>query len=230
VFAVAFAVLCALIVMPLNTASGASQGAMKMRTDNVMVIMGASYAKGWPIESLGGMQVVNKGVGGDETDKMLARFDKDVISQKPKAVLIWGFINDIFRAPRAEVEAATNRSRENLINMVERARARGITPMLATEVTVRRPAGWLQGLQHFAGRMLGKESYQDYINRHVKEVNAWIREFGKQHNIQVLDFESVLASDGGERAARYAAEDGSHLSAEAYGALTPYARSVLEKN
>jgi lysophospholipase L1-like esterase len=198
-----------------------------MNSDKTMVILGASYAAGWKIESLAGMRVVNKGVGGEETRDMLARFDRDVVAQRPQRVLLWGFINDVFRAPADRVDEKLAQARANFVAMVERARARGITPILATEVTIRRQAGIRETVLYYVGPLLGKQSYQDRVNTRIREVNIWLRDFAKQQGLQLLDFEAVLANRAGERAAEFAVEDGSHLSAAAYEALSQYGLTVL---
>ena len=45
------------------------------------------------------MPVINRGVAGQQSFELLARFDNDVVPERPRAVILWGFINDIFRAP-----------------------------------------------------------------------------------------------------------------------------------
>jgi len=187
-----------------------------------IVIIGASYAKSWDIEKIGNLQVVNRGVGGDETRLMLARFDRDVVQNRPSSVLIWGFINDIFRSPRDRMTETQARIRANVDSMVNRARAAGITPVLATEVLVTSPDRMVDRLRGWYGRLRGKQSYQQFVNDQVREVNTWMREYARTKKIQVLDFEKALAGEGGERQRRYAAEDGSHFSKDGYSALTAY--------
>jgi len=229
--AIRYALLPVLLVAACWSTYGlvAASAGTGATSGKVMVILGASYAQDWKADSLAGMRVVNKGLTGEETHKVLARFDSDVVSQKPQAVLLWGFINDIFRAPRADMPAVLTRTRANITAMVERARKHKITPILATEVTIRRPAGIVQTAQHFVGRLLGKTSYQDFVNGHVREVNAWMREYGREQGIQVLDFERLLADENGERAKQYAVDDGSHVSTAAYEQLAAYTESNLKQ-
>lgn len=194
----------------------------------VLVIIGASYAKDWEIQSTGKYRVVNKGVGGEETHQMRARLEEDVIKQRPSAVLIWGFINDIFRSPREGVTDKLARTRANLQAMITRVNAAGIRPILATEVYITTPNHLSERLLGWVGKLRGKTSYQDYVNAHVRDTNIWIREIAKEKKISILDFERVLADESGARQRRYAAEDGSHLSAEAYAALTDYTNRLID--
>jgi lysophospholipase L1-like esterase len=78
----------------------------------------------------------------------------------------------------------------------------------------------------WVGSVLGKQSYMDFVNRHVLDTNAWIREVARREGIVLLDLEAVL-SNGPRRRRAYTAADGSHLTAAAYDALSRYAESVL---
>lgn len=194
-----------------------------------LVIIGASYAGAWDIDELLGCGVINKGIDGNQSFEMRQRFDEDVIAEQPQIVLIWGFINDIFRADPDKMEAALRRIRESFEAMVANAKSHGIEPILATEVTIRERAGWDNWLMGMLGRIMGKTSYQSFINGHVMATNSWLREYAANQGLQLLDFEQVLASADGSRQARFAQDDGSHLTAAAYQAMTGYARKELSR-
>lgn len=197
--------------------------------ETCLVIIGASYAGAWKIDELLGCGVVNKGIDGNQSFEMRERFDADVIAEKPEFVLIWGFINDIFRADPEKMDAALSRIRDSFEAMVANAKSHGIEPILATEVTIRERAGWDNKLMGLLGRIMGKTSYQAFINGHVMATNAWLREYASNQGLQLLDLEQVLASDDGSRKARFAQDDGSHLTAAAYQAMTAYARQELSR-
>jgi lysophospholipase L1-like esterase len=74
-----------------------------------------------------------------------------------------------------------------------------------------------------AGRLLGKESYQDYVNQRVMTTNAWLRSYARQEGVALLDIQPILSDRDGERRAEYAKADGSHLTAAAYQRLTEFA-------
>jgi uncharacterized SAM-binding protein YcdF (DUF218 family)/lysophospholipase L1-like esterase len=191
-----------------------------------IVMLGASYAASWPVSALAGIPVVNKGVAGQQSFELLERFDRDVLASSPRAVVIWGFINDIFRA--ADVDAALARMRESYTKMLALARQHGIEPILATEVTVRPPDSWSEKLASLAGSMLGKEGYQDRVNRQVMAANRWLADLAAKEGVLVLDLQTVLGDDGGRRRREFIQEDGSHLTPAAYDALTEYAAPILE--
>lgn len=196
----------------------AADNKTKAIQNKTIVVIGASYAKSWSVTTLDGLTVSNKGAGGEQTHEILARFDRDVISAKPRAVLIWGHINDIFRSEPEELKAKLVRSRENIRSMVDMARSKNIAVILATEVTLPASTGWTAWL----GKLRGKQNYREYINGYVIEMNQWIRILAAEKNLVILDFEKALADQDGSRKREFTTEDGTHLSSKAYDALTRY--------
>lgn len=191
----------------------------RIQKNNQIVIIGASYAKSWHPDSIAGSIVVNKGVGGQETSHILARFEKDVISLSPKAVIIWGFINDIFRSDPDTVDEKLENTQKNIETMIKMTKDAGIKVILATEVTITTKDEWGEKVMSFIGRLLGKESYQDYVNALVIKTNHWLRKMASEQAIPVLDFEQCLIGKNGLRKRKYAVEDGSHLTSLAYEKL-----------
>jgi lysophospholipase L1-like esterase len=191
-----------------------------------LVLLGASYAKGWVIDGLNGIPVVNAGVSGQQSFEMLERFERDVVAVRPRAVILWGFINDIFRA--RDIDASLQRVRDSYTAMVARARAAGIEPILATEVTVRAPDSWTETILSFIGGLMGKESYQDQINRNVLAINGWLSELAAREQLLLIDLHGALADEDGRRRRReFIDADGTHITREGYDALTRYAAPIL---
>lgn len=193
--------------------------------DSTLVIFGASYAKGWQ-PTITGLRVVNSGVGGDETRVLLERFDRDVVAHSPRAVVIWGFINDIFRS-QGPIERTRDMAYANTVTLVNRSFASGIVPVLATEVPITTPDRWSDRFMGLIGRLRGRESYQTHINSQVRIVNERLRRLARERGILLLDFEKTFGGSDGYRMRAYATEDGSHISAAGYEALTQYAAPLL---
>jgi len=200
--------------------SGASDGAI--------IIMGASYAAGLELEMLADRQVINKGVGGEQSFESMARFDQEVITEKPVAVILWGFINDIFRSDREKVGAAVERIKSSYVAMIEKARQNGVTPIVATEVTMSLRPGFKAWAMSLIPRMMGKSSYQEYVSGHVMHVNQWLKQYADDNGILLLDLQAVLANGGIMRKTRYAQADGSHISDEGYLRLVEYIRAKVK--
>lgn len=190
-----------------------------------LVILGASYAGNWRIDSIGEVAVVNAGAPGERTLQVLGRFDRDVSARHPRAVLLWGFINDLFAAE--DPAEASAQVRVNYTKLIELSRASGIEPILATEITMRSRDGWLDSGRSLIGRLRGRTAYRERINQHVIALNQWIEEFGRAQGLLVLDFQGTLGEAGGGRHPEFATEDGSHVTEVGYQALTEYAHSIL---
>ena len=198
------------------------------RSPKTIVIIGASYAGGWTSERpVTGYRTINKGVNGEQSFEMLARFEADVVALKPDAVIIWGFINDVFRSDRDRIDQTLRRTRESFLTMVELSKKSGITPILATEVTIRGKAGWSEPFEEMIGKLLGKSSYQEYVNGHVIETNRWIRDLAAREALLLIDLETVLADQHGKRRREFARPDGSHISPQGYEALTRYSEDKI---
>jgi lysophospholipase L1-like esterase len=192
-----------------------------------LIIIGASYAGGWQEPALPNYVVTNKGVGGEETHQVRARFERDVVAQKPDAVLIWGHINNIHRAPAGGMQSVLEKAKADYVDMIARARANGIRVFVGTEVTMIEAHGVVNRIVAFVNRMRGRQSYAAGINIQVRALNDWLRSYAQQQGLQVLDFEKVFDDGDGFRKSEYTSDDGSHISAEGYAALTSYARSRL---
>jgi lysophospholipase L1-like esterase len=211
----------------LFASTGASQTVNSVPVTR-LTITGASYAADWKSPPLPGFEVVNRGMGGQETHQVLERFDRDVLADKPGAVLIWGHINNIHRAPQGQVEAAKQRAIHDYREMVRLARGANVRVILATEVTLSEAVGWKNRLAAFIGRVRGKQGYSSWVNEHVRAVNAWLRTYAAQERLQLLDFEKVFDDGNGFRKLEYSSEDGSHISAAGYAALTRYTQAQLK--
>jgi uncharacterized SAM-binding protein YcdF (DUF218 family)/lysophospholipase L1-like esterase len=194
--------------------------------DGPLVILGASYAKGWS-PSLGARRVVNKGIQGQQSFELAARFDRDVLGERPRAVVIWGFINDVFRSPPDRMPATLERVRTSVTAMVAAARANGIEPVLATELTITHPDSWTASAMATIGWMLGRRSYQDTINAQVTSGNAWLREYARREGLLLLDLQAAVSDADGHRQRAFAAADGSHVSPAGYTAMSRYAEPLL---
>lgn len=198
-----------------------------VQASDSVVLLGASYARAWDVGAIGNLQVVNKGIDGQQSWELAERFEGDVIALSPRAVVIWGFINDVYRADRTKVGDALARVRQSVLDMIDRARAHGIEPILATEVTIRGRLELREDILSFVGRLLGRQSYQAYINRHVLDTNVWLREVARQQRLLLLDLQPQLAGPDGFRRREFSSPDGSHISAAGYQTLTRYAQPIL---
>lgn len=209
--------------------NGDSPNVKQVSSTATLVLAGASYVGGWKEPALPGYKVINRGVGGDETHQVLARFDKDVLAARPSTVLIWGHINNVHRAPPGGIEAAKEKAKADYREMVTRARANGIDVILATEVTVSEAVGFANRLVAYINDLRGKQNYNGWVNEHVRDLNAWLRTYAKEQGLPLWDFEQVFDDGEGFRKLEYSSEDGTHINAAGYAALTNYAQAQLRQ-
>jgi lysophospholipase L1-like esterase len=227
----AFLVLL-LAVVALASTSGVALSAEQVTPTNRLVILGASYAGSWGTPPLPGYTVVNRGVGGEQTGGMRARFQSDVLAAQPKAVLIWGHINNITQTgfgDAAKLAAVKKAAQDDYLWMLQQARATGIDVILATEIPLAEPTGFVNSAVAFINGLRGKQSYATQVNREVRELNAFVRQLAAREKLVLLDFEKVFAPEGGARKPEYAQEDRSHVTPAGYQALTRYAVAEFGK-
>lgn len=102
-----------------------------------VVCIGNSIVKGFPhrqgqsfpsvLRERTGWQVINKGVNGDTTAMVLARFQQDALSHHPDRVFVLTGANDFIHQLATPVEAM-----DNIGKMVELAAAQGVDAVLLT--------------------------------------------------------------------------------------------------
>lgn len=187
-----------------------------------LVCLGDSLTQGykvkssdaWPalISKEGNIEVINKGINGDTTGGMLARFNFDVINSKPTHVIIMGGVNDLtWNVPLSVVEsniaAMVQQSKHNLIVPVI-----GVpTPVIITEVQ-----------KHW-----GPVGNFYKINEMLKEYRHWIINFGENFGIKILDFYKLFYEDNLQKIKSNYFPDGLHPSAEGNEIMCSLVLSLL---
>ena len=80
----------------------------------------------WLMKSHADWDVLNRGVNGERTDQIAARFERDVIEAKPKLVVIIAGVNDVYQGK--SVEYVTTQLRQ----MYDRALRSGVRVIAGT--------------------------------------------------------------------------------------------------
>jgi hypothetical protein len=191
-----------------------------------VVILGASYAAGWKLDELGGVPVINAGVSGQQSFRNAGSLRIAMSSRRGRARWCCGGSSTTSSATTT-AHGPSPASVRATAEMIKRARAEKIEPILATELTMRPPRSFLEPVMQAAGWLLGKQSYQDQVNGHVMKVNGWIRDIARADGLLVLDLQATLADSSGRRRREFAVDDGSHITLSGYEALTQYARPIL---
>ena len=179
-----------------------------------VVFFGDSITDAWRLnEYFTGRDFVNRGISGQTTLQMVGRFLQDVVSLKPKAVLILAGTNDIAQGIRVSA------IEDNLTEMGELAKASGIQPVFASvlpvsdyhkdvdarfEVTKTRPPGT------------------------IRQINTWLQEYCRKEGFTYVDYFAAMADGNGFMPADMA-DDGLHPNSKGYRVMAPLALDALNK-
>lgn len=158
-------------------------------------------SEAWPhlLEKKYNIEVVNKGICGDSSSGMLARFYQDVILERPSHVIIMGGTNDFIMGVSWEMV------RSNIFTMVHHAHAYGILPI----VGIPTPAEPEMAQKYWS-------SITDFqkINREIERYKDGIMDFAKTFNVQVIDFYTEVTQRLEEVSKRELYMDGLHWTAK----------------
>ena len=184
-----------------NTALGA--------TKSKVVFMGDSITEGWvrgdPALFTDG--VVGRGIGGQTSPQMLVRFWQDVVALEPSVVHIMAGTNDI----AGNTGPATVQDfRNNILAMIDLARANGIAVVLAGIP----PSQRLYWRGELDPRPL------------IREINTWLRATAAERALVFVDYGTVLADTGGGLRADLG-NDGVHPNRAGYAAMRPLAERAI---
>jgi lysophospholipase L1-like esterase len=142
-----------------------------------VVFMGDSITEGWSNSRASVFtraERINRGISGQTTPQMLLRFRQDVISLKPRAVVILAGTNDIAgnTGPATQEEITGN-----IASMAELARAHGLRVLLCAVLPAKRYP-WAPELRP-APRIVA--------------LNTWIKDYARHHGHGFVDFHGPLA-------------------------------------
>jgi lysophospholipase L1-like esterase len=161
----------------------------------------------WLMQQHTDWQVLNRGVNGERSDQVAARFDRDVLEAHPRVVVIIAGVNDVYQGrPAAGVKT-------QLRAMYDRAVAAGIAVV--------------------AGSIIPYNSATPDQNARMHEINAWISaEASKDPRITFVDTRKAVAAPGQpDRLA--GSPDGLHPDVDGYRkmaeALEPALRRLVTK-
>jgi len=174
---------------------------------NEVIFIGASVIDYWSKNGVffPGKPYVNRGIGGQITGQCLIRFRADVINLKPKAVVILVGSNDLLYSVPSRV------MQENIISMVELARAHGIKVVLAS-------------LPPVCGSVVDMRPPAK-----IMEYNLWMKGYAEKAGVVFLDFYNspLLGSDGLLR--QDLSVDCLHPNAAGYEIMTPLSEDAIRK-
>jgi lysophospholipase L1-like esterase len=161
----------------------------------------------WLVQSHPDWRVINQGVNGERSDQIRARFDRDVLRERPDAVVIIAGVNDVYQGrPVSHVI-------EQLTAMYDLSRSAGI-PVVA-------------------GTIIPYNTATADQNARMHEINDWIRKTADGKAIHFVDTRAAAAAPGNVDRL-FESPDDLHPSPAGYrrmaDAIGPVLESVLRKN
>jgi lysophospholipase L1-like esterase len=182
--------------------------------ENRVVFFGDSITDIWKLEDyFAGKPYINRGIGGQTTPQMLARFRQDVIDLHPQVVVILAGTNDIAgnTGPMSlgDIEA-------NYSSMAELARAHNIRVVFSSILPVHNYTPKAQ--EFFAQRPPEK----------ILELNRWLKDYCAAKTLAYLDYFNSMVDEKG-LLKRDLAEDGLHPNPAGYKIMAPLADQAITK-
>jgi lysophospholipase L1-like esterase len=193
--------------------------APKRTGERRVVFFGDSITDNWSKAGYGGFfpgrPYINRGIGGQTTAQMLLRFQPDVITLQPDAVVILAGTNDIAgNAGPVTVEAVE----QNLATMSELAKLHGIRVVLASILPVS------DDKRDAEGRPLLRT--QDRPLAKIRALNAWMQDYARRNGHVYLDYYSAAADVNGLLKPDLN-DDGLHPNAAGYAVMAPRAEQAI---
>lgn len=200
--------VAAAVTAPLQ---GTIQAPSCDRDRGAAVIIGDSRISQWPMRLFQDGLVVNKGIAGETTLQLTARFQRDVLACPPRVMLIAAGINDLVAAslaPDATAREIIARVPDILIAMAEAAARSGVAVSVATVIPPARPD------------LLRRTVWSEAIRSYVRDVNARLRAHPWTGAVTLVDFAAALDARGTGILPDKFRRDTLHLNAAAYECLT----------
>ncbi len=156
----------------------------------------------WLSEARPAWRVLNRGVDGERSDEIAARFDRDVLAHRPAAVVVIAGVNDVYQGRLAADVIA------ELGAMYDRAAAAGI-PVVA-------------------GSIVPYNTATPDQNARMREVNAWVAErAARDPRVTFVDTRAAVAApDNPDRLA--SSPDELHPSPDGYRQMAEAILPALE--
>ena len=180
------------------------------KDENRVVFMGDSITDGWIRQAPEFFQAkpyLDRGISGQTTPQMLVRFRQDVVNLHPKVVVILAGTNDIAGNTGPETPEMIQ---DNLVSMVDLARANGIKVVLAS-ITPSDDFWWNPGTKP-APR--------------IAEMNTWIKAYAATQKLVYLDYYSPMVDDHGGMKREFTG-DGVHPNPAGYALMGKLAETAI---
>jgi lysophospholipase L1-like esterase len=180
--------------------------------DNRVVFMGNSITDSWidnSPEFFSNNHYVDRGISGQTTPQMLVRFRADVISLKPKVVVILAGTNDIAGNTGP---STLEMIEDNLTSMAELARANNIKVILCSVLPVY-VYPWKPDVKPV---------------EKIAALNEWIKSYAERSHFIYLDYYQSLVDERKGMKAEYS-RDGVHPNKAGYAVMEKLSQPLIQE-
>lgn len=168
-----------------------------------IILLGDSITAGFPTDTLlKDFSVVNKGIAGDRTDRMLERLNRDVIELAPSAVFLLIGTNDIGAG------FSNNTMLVNYERMILRVKKNA------------------PSTKFFIESILPTRGIESHPLERIQLLNVELHKLAMKYGVKFLDIYPLFANANGELAEEYS-DDGIHLTLPAYEKWADYLKQVF---
>ena len=157
----------------------------------------------WMMKAHPGWIVLNRGIDGQRSDEILARFQRDVVQEAPDYVIVLAGVNDIYQGIPLES------IKRNILEMYESAVKAKIVPVAAT--------------------VLPYNTASKSKASTIRQLNSWIRSTAKSLGIPFCDTSAAVASPSNPDRLQ-ASPDGHHPDVAGYRTMAMRLTEVIEKH
>jgi lysophospholipase L1-like esterase len=179
-----------------------------------VVFIGDSITDLWDLARFfPGQPYINRGIGGQVTAQMVLRFQQDVVSLRPAAVVILAGINDLHGALRRESDEGIQANWQAMADMAD---AHGIKVVFGAILPVNNytdNAKWM---------------LEDRDPKRIRALNAWLRDFCRRRGYEFADYYGAMVDGNGLLEAGLT-RDGIHPLAAGYERMARTADMAVEK-
>jgi lysophospholipase L1-like esterase len=205
--------------IPVLTTLFITSGCAQAPQSQKVIFIGDSITQNWGSGQFGQAFIQNsnwidKGISGQNSTQVLARFQTDVIDAHPAIVHLLVGTNDVYPGWQL-CQANTINSCANIAAMVALAQAADIKVILGTI-----PPWGPGSLPEQADPSVARYT-------RISEWNDWLKQYGKENSITVLDYHLVLQAADDEEYVPSLTADGVHPSTSGFALMTPLAEQAI---
>ncbi len=125
-----------------------------------------------------GHEIINKGENGDVTPNVYARFEKDVISHKPAAVVILTGTNDFIHQVCSPAETMSWLDKMNALAKTNSVNVIMLTPLLV-DVSLAEKC-WIPDVDFAA------------VNKKLKKLRSLMLDYGNKNGVRIIDAQEMF--------------------------------------